>query len=354
MNPPHLAILPIAPAPRARYVRAARVLHFPESAEVPETKPHLELRILLYEIALHCLADLAGIGSDQFVYFDASNPDRCLSPDLFLCLGERDVSFGSWKTWERSTPQLAVEIVSGSDARKTKWAEKLDRYRDLGIAELVRFHATARVGARLRVWDRVGDDLIERVVEGDTATCDVLGLWWVVAPGRGKKVALRLSRDPEGRDLLLTEAEAAEQAREAECRAREEAEQARQEAERSCYDESKAREAAERAREAESKAREAAENALEAAERAREADCKAREAAERARDDESKANEAERSAREQAERARDDEIKAREQAERAREQAERARDDEIKAREAAEKRIAELEERLRRAGGTFC
>ncbi len=201
---------PYSPTGRARYVRAPRVLHFPESATVPESKRHLELRTLLYQIVKHTFAGGSSIGCDQFVYFDASDPARCVAPDLFVRTGVPDSTFGSWKVWERGAPQLAVEVVSESDAAQPSWNEKLARYHALGVEELVRFDPDGAPGARLRVWDRVEGDLVERVVEQDVTACAVLGLWWVVRPGAGLDLALRLARDPEGQDLLPTGQEAAE------------------------------------------------------------------------------------------------------------------------------------------------
>jgi hypothetical protein len=217
---------------RARYVRAPRALHFPESATVPETKRHLELRTLLYQVAKYTFADSCAIGCDQFVYFDASDPARCLAPDLFVRTGTPDTSFGSWKTWERGTPQLAVEVVSDSDAPEAPWNEKLSRYHALGVEELVRFDPDAPEGRRLRVWDRVDGDLVERVLENDVAACEVLGGWWVVRPAPGLTSALRLARDARGVDLLPTGEEAEAAARQAEAAARQAEAAARQAAER--------------------------------------------------------------------------------------------------------------------------
>ncbi|AUX20449.1 hypothetical protein SOCEGT47_009200 [Sorangium cellulosum] len=175
---------------------------------MPETKRHLELRTLLY-LVLKRFADRHSIGSDQFVYWHASDPSRCVAPDAFVRLGTPDTPFRSWKTWERGAPELAVEIVSDSDAEPAPWAEKLARYHELGVVELVRFDPTAGEGERLRVWDRVDGDLVERDVEGDRAACDALDLYWVVAPAEGQPVALRLARDAAGRELLPTPTEAA-------------------------------------------------------------------------------------------------------------------------------------------------
>ncbi|WP_234023719.1 Uma2 family endonuclease [Sorangium cellulosum] len=197
------------PAAVRRHHRAPSPLHFPEQATVPETKRHLELRTLLY-LVLKTFADRHTIGSDQFVYWLASNPRRCLAPDAFVRLGTPDTTFRSWKTWERGAPELAVEIVSDHDDDTADWDEKLDRYHELGVLELVRFDPAAPEGQRLRVWDRIQGDLVEREVEADHTACDVLGLHWVVAASNGMPVALRLARDPAGRDLVLTAEEAAE------------------------------------------------------------------------------------------------------------------------------------------------
>ena len=96
-------------------------------------------------------------------------------------------------------PELAIEILSESE----EWAEKLDRYDELGIQELVSFDPETE---RLRIWDRVDDDLIERVIEGRVTPCLTLDAYWVVAAVDGT-TAPRLARDPAGSDLWPTESE---------------------------------------------------------------------------------------------------------------------------------------------------
>jgi hypothetical protein len=204
-------------------------------ATVPEHKRHLELRTLLYRV-LGTLASEHSIGSEQFVYWDPTDPARCLAPDAFVHLGVPDSIFGSWKTWERGVPEVAVEIVSDSDASETPWNGKLQRYQELGVRELVRFDPDEAPSLQVRIWDRVGGELVERTEKQERYLCRSLALYWVVVPARGFPAALRLARDAEGRDLVLTPEEAADRAREAEVRAREA--------------EVRAREAADRAREA--------------------------------------------------------------------------------------------------------
>lgn len=203
-------------------------LVFPSEATVPETKRHLELRTILYQLLKGAVRDRACTGSDQFVYWNAADPRRCLAPDAFVRFGSPEEDFDSWKTWERGAPQLAVEVASDSDARGDEWARKLEKYRELGVLELVRFDPDRSAGARLGVWDRIDGDLVERVVVDDRTPATLLGLTWAVSPADDQRLALRLARDPAGHDLLPTLAEAREleaKAREVEAQARASAEQ---------------------------------------------------------------------------------------------------------------------------------
>ena len=180
-----------------RSKRAARPVCFPVEALVPESKRHFELRTALYQVLKASFASRACIGSDQFVYWNAADPSRCLAPDVFLRLGSPDTIFDSWKTWERGAPELAVELVSNSDASESVWESKLARYHELGVRELVRFDADADAGERIRVWDRIDGDLVERALEDDRTPSTVLDLVWCVAPIEEHSVGLRLE-DLEG------------------------------------------------------------------------------------------------------------------------------------------------------------
>ena len=174
---------------------------------------HLRLCNALFEILRTACAPAHTVGCDQFVYFDAGNPRRCLAPDAFVTLDVPDHDFDSYLVWEEGTPDLAFEVLSSDDTPE-RWTfeEKLERYRALGIRELVIFHVGAEAGERLRVWDRMEHDLVERVVTGDTTPCLTLGLTLLVAPLDGYPAALRLARDPDGRDLVLTANEACAEA----------------------------------------------------------------------------------------------------------------------------------------------
>jgi Uma2 family endonuclease len=176
----------------------------PENERVPESKRHLVLRTALYQVLSLELRGAHSVGSEQFIYWNARDPRRCCSPDAFVKLGVRDELFETWKTWERGVPELVVEIASRSDREPLTWQEKLERFHELGAREVVRFDADAPAGERVRVWDRIDDDLVERIVEGDRTPCVTLGLFWVVAPVDGVDPGLRLARDTGGHDVLAS------------------------------------------------------------------------------------------------------------------------------------------------------
>jgi Uma2 family endonuclease len=171
---------------------------------MPETRRHLRLRTGLFEAIHRAFADRASVGSEQFVYWDPTDPAQCCAPDVFVHVGEPDAEFDCWKTWERGAPELAVEIISKSDARDRPWEAKLVRYARLGVAEIVRFDGDD-AAQPLRIWDRVDGDLVERDPEGPGfSRCDTLDAFWCVRAGALPGLELRLSRDEAGSDLFLT------------------------------------------------------------------------------------------------------------------------------------------------------
>jgi hypothetical protein len=147
------------------------------------------------------------VGSDQFVYFDASSPKRKCAPDAFVKLGAKQTSFPSWKTWEKGVPELCVEILSPSETEeKLPLGEKLARFLAMGVAEVVAYDVEGEPGARLRAWDLVDGALVERVVEGEATPCRTLDLWFVIAPWSQEREhhALRLAQDGRGGSLVAT------------------------------------------------------------------------------------------------------------------------------------------------------
>lgn len=197
------------PAPKSAqrgfvYARPPAPLHFPTEELVPEGKRQLNLRTALYLVLRDAFAATCAIGSDQFVYWDPTNPKKCLAPDVFVKRGVPDSQFELWKVWERGAPDLAVEIVSKSDRPEDDWQDKLARYRASGIGELVRFDALDDVQP-IRVWDGFDGDLVERAADAPALrACVALNLWWVVVKHASFGPMLRLAHDREGQKLLPT------------------------------------------------------------------------------------------------------------------------------------------------------
>ena len=193
---------------RQLYVRAPRPIEFPSEERpeehVSETKRHLEARTTLYLLLKEAFVGKA-IGSDQLVYTDAGDPQKCLSPDIFVKQDAPESVFETWKVWERGAPDLAVEIVSASDRRDPDWGEKLARYQASGIGEVVRFDADS--SQPIRVWDRVDGELVERSATSPALReCVALRLWWVTTPSSYGPM-LRLAHDRDGKSLLPTPSE---------------------------------------------------------------------------------------------------------------------------------------------------
>jgi Uma2 family endonuclease len=185
---------------------AEQQLVFPVEAEVPESKRHLALRTLLFQFLERAFAAEAAIGCDQFVYWDARDPSACLAPDAFVRLGEQNDMFQTWKVWERGAPQVAVEIISESDASAQVWAEKLARYQSLGVEELVRFDAESAQRS-LRIWDRVHGALVERRLEEAGTRSALLNGFWLSIDQPGVGLTLRLGHDKDGEQLFPTPTE---------------------------------------------------------------------------------------------------------------------------------------------------
>lgn len=171
---------------------------------MPETLRHVRLRTALFQLMDEHFPHLGTSGSDQFVYWDPTNPKVCLSPDAYFCLGPRYIELDTWKTWERGVPDLAFEIISDSDSAKQHRKKSLARFCELGVREVV-FFDRRRPSWKLQAWDIEGGVPTARMIGADGVTpCKTLGCYLVVAPIEPMGLALRFSRDPEGRDLYPT------------------------------------------------------------------------------------------------------------------------------------------------------
>ncbi|MFO0674309.1 MAG: Uma2 family endonuclease [Polyangiaceae bacterium] len=212
--------------PKLAYVRPVQPLFFPEQEpnceRLGQHPRHYDLCRFLYEILAEAVSDAHGVACDMFVYWVPTNPRQCRAPDAALKLGltqRRLVEHPSWKTWELGAPDLAVEILSLSDTRE-RWTldEKRDAYRDMGVREFIVFDLDAPVGQRIRAWDHIDGDFVERVVSEERTPCLTLSLAlgrsfdWVVAPIHEHAAGLRLL-DRDADTLVPTDREIADRER---------------------------------------------------------------------------------------------------------------------------------------------
>jgi Uma2 family endonuclease len=203
-----------------RYVREPTPLNFPEAAQVPESPVHLRVRTALFLLLEFNLRGRAYVGSDQFVYWDPTDPKACLAPDALVRLGGPSNLPRTYLTWELGAPHLAVEVLSRSDERDADLDAKLARYRRSGIAEVVFFDPE---GERpLRIWDRGEWDLTERdLFAPDGRRSRTLDAFFQLEPHPELGRLLRLSDDADGTLLWLGPTEAERAAKEAERAAKE-------------------------------------------------------------------------------------------------------------------------------------
>ena len=198
------------PASKLLHVRPVRPLHFPhsepEEEHLGQHPRHEDLCMFLKLILRSIVGPEHAVSADMFVYWMATvNDDRGRrAPDAALKLGlpqAKMYEHGAWKTWELGVPELVVEILSLSDTRE-RWTlqEKREAYETMGVAEFVCFDLDAPEGRRIRVWDRVEGDFVERVVEGERTPCLTLCrafgelFEWTIAPAAPWPLALRVLR----------------------------------------------------------------------------------------------------------------------------------------------------------------
>lgn len=92
---------PSADALRAslRHVRPVRPVKFPsaepEDEHLGQSRRHLNSCRALVEILRAAIGLEHTLGADQFVYFDAARPKKCLAPDALVKLGRPDSDFDS-------------------------------------------------------------------------------------------------------------------------------------------------------------------------------------------------------------------------------------------------------------------
>jgi Uma2 family endonuclease len=177
----------------------------------------------------------AYIGWDVFIEWDPNDPRARVSPDMFLLDGQSPfIAPSIWNTWQPGCdpPSFALEIVS-KKSRTKDYDQNPPRYAALGVDELVVFDAEphGEETFALQLYRRTSRGQFLRMYAGTgPVRSKVLRAWLVVVaqPGEGGP-HVRLARDAEGTDLVLT---GEERATTAEAQANAERERANAERER--------------------------------------------------------------------------------------------------------------------------
>lgn len=217
---------------------------FSDSA-VSEGEVHDALRGYFRDVAKTRFAGRADVTvrGNNMVLFEEGNKRAIVSPDLFVAFGPRppgDPLGLSFKVWQGSVPQLAVEVLSGGTWRKDVHAKRA-LYQDLGVLEYWIIDMLGRLpkpitGLRLGMGGRYQE--IAQTPSGGWLS-RVLEMEFVMVDAE-----CRL-RDPATGEIFPTYDEIA-LARQATKQAQRDERAARQAAERAQRDERAARQAAER------------------------------------------------------------------------------------------------------------
>ena len=89
---------------------------------------------------------MAGTGFRLF-----TSPDTVRAADVAFVRHER-IPDPTPTGFAPFAPDLAVEIISPNEGDGVAWEEKLARYHDVGVKELLRFDPEESEGQRLRAW----------------------------------------------------------------------------------------------------------------------------------------------------------------------------------------------------------
>jgi Uma2 family endonuclease len=255
----HAATKPLAP-PRRRPPRALTVVRDPSEDELDATidwsawylteeddvgqSPEQDdvVDVFASSVQEHVRAREGArvrVGRDAFFAWLEQEPNVRVSPDVYVLDRPPEPPWPRmWQTWRvgHAPPRFALEVVSADDWKKD-YEQVPAKYALLGARELVIFDPEAARGVApgprvaLQVYRREADGSFVRVYVGaGPARVETLGAW-VVARASGGVGWLRLTRDGQGEDVVLTARERAEQERERAEQERERAEQERERAE---------------------------------------------------------------------------------------------------------------------------
>ena len=189
-------------------------IEYPESDGQPmgETDLHRNWMIRIFDL-LSCRyrGQSTYVGCDLLLYYQEGAPTRFIVPDIFVALGCAPGLRRVFKIWEEGqAPDVAFEVTSRS-TRREDTVFKPRAYAGIGVKEYFVYDPTGDyLEPALRGFRLTGESYT--VIEPDQSgvlPCQELGLGLCLEAGR------LVMHDVRTGQLLLTEAEAERQAREA-------------------------------------------------------------------------------------------------------------------------------------------
>ena len=163
-------------------------VHYPDSDGKPmgESFLHIDWSFNLFGILLWHHADRAEdacVGCNNFVYYEEGNPQKVVTPDLFVAYGvPQRTGRRVFKVWEEGvTPDWVLEVTSKSTWREDEGAKRR-LYERLGVREYWQFDPTGEYLDPILKGRALGPDgrYVEFVLEErDGGLChlsEVLGL----------------------------------------------------------------------------------------------------------------------------------------------------------------------------------
>jgi len=142
------------------------------------------------------------ISGNMMMYYVEGEPEKMISPDVFVVRGVKQGLRRIYKIWEEGhAPEVVIEL-SSRKTRKEDFGKKMDLYAQLGVKEYFIFDPEYPKNRKpLNAYRLSGDQYVEILVSGGRVMSKELGLE-LIDTGE----TLRLF-NPKTKQLLLTSTE---------------------------------------------------------------------------------------------------------------------------------------------------
>jgi len=198
-------------------------VEYPESDGEPmgETDLHIDWMFRLRSMLKYRYRNQrVYVACDLLLYFKEGEPQRCVSPDVFVVKNCDPAFRRVYKLWEEGQPPHVAMEVTSRDTRREDEVFKPKTYADIGIAEYFLYDPTSDYLRPALQGHRLAGESYERIVPDAQGRllCEQLGLWLTL---QDRELAIY---DVQSGAQLLTAEDAQGAALEAERAAREAAE----------------------------------------------------------------------------------------------------------------------------------